>query len=309
MKHSRKIIFYFITLVTYFACNPESGNRNDGSASTSMPAEADSRQKDPAEITRMDNLIAWCIVPFDSLHRNPEERIRMLKELGFTGYAYDWRNEHLEEAAEEFRLAAENDINIEAVWLWIDANTDGPGKLSPDNEKMLSIVENSGLRTQIWIGFHPNYFGGLSEADAVKKGVEMVSYLAERAGEMGCRIALYNHGDWFGEPENQARIIQGIPEKKIGIVYNFHHAHEQIERLPEIIKAIMPYLWVVNLNGMRVDGPKILPVGSGDREKEMIDMFLAAGFTGPFGILGHIEDADVKVILKQNIEGFRKLYP
>ncbi len=38
-----------------------------------------------------DNLIAWCIVPFDSKKRKPEERAAMLEKLGFKHFAYDWR--------------------------------------------------------------------------------------------------------------------------------------------------------------------------------------------------------------------------
>ena len=42
-----------------------------------------------------ENLIAWCIVPFDSKKRGPEERAAMLQKLGFKHFAYDWRTEHI----------------------------------------------------------------------------------------------------------------------------------------------------------------------------------------------------------------------
>ena len=68
----------------------------------------------------MDNLYAWCIVPFDSKERSPEERIQMLSDLGINKYAYDWREKHLPEMADEWQLAQENDIEVMAVWMWID---------------------------------------------------------------------------------------------------------------------------------------------------------------------------------------------
>ena len=34
--------------------------------------------------------------------------------------------------------------------------------------------------------------------------------LAEEAGKIGCSLALYNHGGWFGEPENQIAIIERL---------------------------------------------------------------------------------------------------
>ena len=59
----------------------------------------------------MENLFAWCIVPYDSKNRTPEERIAMLKELGFNSYAYDWRIKNLDEMEHEWKLAEENNIN------------------------------------------------------------------------------------------------------------------------------------------------------------------------------------------------------
>lgn len=255
----------------------------------------------------MDNLFAWCIVPYDSKNRTPEERILMLKELGFKSYAYDWRLNNLDEMEHEWNLSKENNINIIAVWMWIDAELDKPGRLNMPNEKVFETLKKTGLKTQIWLGFHPNYFEDLNDNNAVQKGVEMIKYLSEKAKGIGCKVALYNHGDWFGEPENEVKIINSLPGCEIGIVYNFHHGHEQIDRFTEILKAMRPYLWAVNLNGMKKEGPKILTIGKGDYEKKMIQMLFDSGFTGPYGIIGHIETEDVKEVLQRNIDGLRAI--
>jgi hypothetical protein len=207
----------------------------------------------------MDRLLAWCIVPFDSRDRSPEERIGMLEELGFRRYAYDWRPRHLPDTARELRLARERGIEVTAVWIWIDGDADRPGQLSGDNERLLGSLAEAGVSTQIWVGINANAFEGLAEGDKVVRGVEIVRYLSERASETGSRVALYNHGDWSGEPENQIRIIEALPDHRIGLVYNFHHGHEHIERFDTLVDTMRPHLWVVNLNGMRPGGPKILP--------------------------------------------------
>jgi sugar phosphate isomerase/epimerase len=265
------------------------------------PAAADERPRVGGRPLAMDDLIAWCIVPFDSRKRTPEERIAMLERLGFERYAYDWRVEHLPDTARELRLAREHGIRVEAVWMWIEA--DRPGKLSEANERLLSILKDVGLSTQIWLGFAPSYFEGKSDEEKVSRGAEMVRYLSDRAAETGSRVALYNHGDWFGEPENEIRILQALPGREIGLVYNFHHGHEQITRFDALVKAMRPYLWVVNLNGMRPEGPKILPFGTGTHERKMLQAVLDSGFTGPFGVLGHVDDADVEEILRGNLRG------
>lgn len=307
MKNLILLTLFGIILIFGYSCQ-QRPDRQEEDTSTGTSGSMGEKGIDHSYLYDMDNLLAWCIVPFDVRQRTPEERILMLRELGFKSYAYDWREEHLATMAEEFRLARENGIDVKAVWLWIDANSDAPGQLSESNEAMLAIVKDAGLETQIWTGFNANYFEGLTGEEAVEKGAEMTGYLAERIEAMGCRLALYNHGDWFGEPANEVKIIEKLSGHSIGIIYNFHHAHDQIDRLPEIIEVMKPYLWVVNLDGMRKEGPMILPIGAGDQEAGMIDQVLASGFNGPFGILGHVEEADVALVLKDNLEGLRSLY-
>ena len=43
------------------------------------------------------NLVAWCIVPFDNQKRTPEQRAAMVAKMGLTKVAYDWRQEHVAE--------------------------------------------------------------------------------------------------------------------------------------------------------------------------------------------------------------------
>ena len=268
-----------------------------------VPSGAQARPQVQGRPLAMDDLVAWCIVPFDSRKRTPEERIAMLERLGFKRYAYDWRAEHLPDTARELRLAREHGIRVEAVWLWIEAGSDRPGKLSETNERLLAALAEAKLSTQIWVGFAPSTFEGRPDEEKVARGVEMVRYLSARAAETRSRVALYNHGDWFGEPENQIRVIQALPGREIGLVYNFHHGHQQIDRFDALVKTMRPYLWVVNLNGMRPEGPKILPFGTGTRERKMLQAVLDSGFTGPFGVLGHVDDADVEEILRGNLRG------
>lgn len=271
--------------------------------SLSLQAQIKSAQ----QLFDQENLVAWCIVPFDSKNRSPEERIEMLKRLSFSQYAYDWRHQHLDSFANEIRLAEDNHVNIVAVWLWIDKNADKPGQLSEDNERMLDILEKSGLKTALWVGFNHNYFEQTDDADKVSAGAEMIKYLRVRTGKFVTTVGLYNHGDWFGNPLNQLKIVNRLQDPNVGIVYNFHHAHAQIDDFSSIVAAIKPYLLTVNLNGMRRSGPQILPIGSGDEENKMLQTLTAAGYNGPIGILGHIETEDVEVVLKRNLDGLKKL--
>ncbi len=257
------------------------------------------------QIIDIENIYAWCIVPYDSLKRSAKERISMLKELGIKKYAYDWREEDLPDMATELRLAKQSNIDVVAVWMWIDDTWDAVGRLNSSNEMVFNVIEEVDYKGQIWVSFNANFFENLPDTLAVKKGAEMITYLSDRAKSLDCKVALYNHGDWFGEPANQIRIIKELPDKDLGIVYNFHHAHKQIEAFPEMVDTMLPYLWNVNLNGLRKEGPKILTIGEGDYEMGMIQLLKEKGYAGDFGILGHVEDADVELILRANLNGLK----
>jgi hypothetical protein len=252
-----------------------------------------------------DNLVAWCIVPFDSMNRSPEERATMLNELGITQFAYDWRIQHLPTFAEEIDILRKHHIKLKAVWFSVEGGT---GKiLNESNEFILKTIKDKKAETELWLSFSADFFKDLSDDEKIKKGVESVTYIEKRAKEAGCKLCLYNHGDWFGEPENQIKIIKGTGSKNIGIVYNFHHGHEQLDRYSSLLKMMMPYLSTVNINGMRKEGPKIISLGGGDLELGMLQELKKSGFSGSIGILGHTENEDIRKPLERNLNGLKSL--
>ena len=255
----------------------------------------------------INNTYPWCIVAYDSLERSPVDRIQMLTDLGFKKYAYDWREKHLDDTYTELNLAAQNDIEIISVWLWLNAKRDRPDQLSSANQRIFKIVERLNLKTTFWVSLSENFFEDQDQEQSVKVATEMVEFITRKAHKINCKVALYNHRGWFGNPYNQLEIINALPDLKLSLVYNFHHAHNSIKDFPNIVRAIQPYLSAVNLNGMKLEGEKILTIGKGDYEKEMINELMKSGFSGPWGIMGHVDDADVRNVLEQNLEGLKKL--
>lgn len=256
-------------------------------------------------IFNRENLVAWCVVPFDSVERTPEERADMLKELGFTQFAYDWRLKHVPTFPDEIKALKERGIKLSALWIWIDTDT---GKIFDDaTEQLLSIIEQNNIKTDFWVGFSNKHFEGLTDDAKLEKAVASVSYIQDRAKQLGCTISLYNHGDWFGEPLNQVHIIEKMGANDVGIVYNFHHAHLQVREFPQLLEKMLPYLRTVNLNGMKVDGPKILTIGQGDEEREMLKTLQQSGYGGSLGIICHIETEDAKVVLQRNLDGLKSI--
>jgi sugar phosphate isomerase/epimerase len=143
----------------------------------------------------------------------------------------------------------------------------------------------------------------------------LIRPVAREAGAIGCKVALYNHGGWFGEPENQIAIIERLRRDgvtNVGMVYNLHHGHEHLARFPELLGKMKPYLLALNLNGMNEGGEKpgekILPLGRGALDLRLLKTIRDSGWTGPVGILNHT-DEDAEGRLLDNLAGLDWLLP
>ena len=251
------------------------------------------------------NLVAWCIVPFDRVERGPQERAEMLQDLGITKFAYDWRTEHLPSFEEELQALEEHDVELQGIWFWIEQ--DSIGYLGKDNEALWAKMKENNVQTECWFSFSPQFYEGLSDEEKASHTIAFIRDFRERAKEIGCTIGMYNHGDWFGKPENQLMIIDSLGDDHLGMVYNFHHAHHEIDQFPELLQKMKPHLLAINLNGMVKDGEKILILGEGEEELSMLQTIKDSGYQGPIGIIGHQEEEDVKEVLSQNLAGLAEL--
>ncbi len=257
-----------------------------------------------------DNLIAWCIVPFDAKQRGPAERAAMLKKLGFRHFAYDWRAKDIPTFDAEVEALAKEGVALDAFWL-------APGVLNRESRLILDVLKRHGVKAELWVLLDQGAgrAEGAEQEKRVEASVSSLRPLAEEAAKVGCSLALYNHGGWFGEPENQVAIIdrlkaQGI--SNVGMVYNLHHGHEHTARLAEVLKLAMPHLRAVNLNGMD-PGPnpgsrKILPLGQGALDLGLMKTIVESGYKGRIGILGHTND-DAEARLLDNLDGLDWLVP
>lgn len=195
-------------------------------------------------------------------------------------------------------------MKLHAFWL-----ISGPDPANEPNAKtVLDFLARRSLGTEIWYMFDPpRGFDRLPQQKKVELTAGAVRYIAEAAQKFRSKVGLYNHGGWYGEPENQIAVINSLGLKNVGIVYNFHHAHHQIEQFPRLFALMEPHLLAVNLNGMRQGGPKILPLGEGDHELAMMRVIQESAYRGPIGILHHRPELDAEQGLKQNLDGMKEL--
>ncbi|MGN6137190.1 MAG: sugar phosphate isomerase/epimerase family protein, partial [Aureliella sp.] len=252
-----------------------------------------------ADPFRRENLVAWCIVPFDSAKRTPAERAEMLDRLGICRLAYDYRAEHIPTFDDELEQLDKHHIELTAWWF--------PTTLNDEARHILSVLKKHGFQTQLWVtgGGGPTA-SPEEQRQRVQAEADRIRPIAQAAAEQGCTVALYNHGNWFGEPENQLAVIEQLQLKNVGIVYNLHHGHGHVERLGELLQKMMPHLMAINLNGMipggDAQGQKIVPLGAGSLDLQLLKTIRDSGFQGPIGILNHT-DHDAEARLLDNLDG------
>lgn len=255
-------------------------------ANTSCWAQSDNFER--------EQLIAWCIVPFDALERTPAQRAQMLEELGLRRVAYDWREKHVAEFETEILQYQQHGLEYFAFW--------------GEHEEAFQLFEKHDLHPQIW-KMLPQPAGD-SDEQRLAAAVQQILPLVKRTQSMGCKLGIYNHGGWSGNPKNMVAICEALHQehqaKHVGIVYNLHHGHEHISDFKTHLAAMQPFLHCLNLNGMTADGEeqgkKILPLGAGEMDLQLVKQILKSGYEGPIGILGHTQD-DVELRLRDNLTG------
>jgi sugar phosphate isomerase/epimerase len=248
----------------------------------------------PGGLFARENLVAWCIVPFDAKQRNPQQRAEMLRRLGISKLAYDWRDQHVPSFEEEILQTKKNGIELVAFWGM--------------HGDFVKLVRKYQIKPQFWVMMDvPN---AASNEEKIVKAAQNLLPAVKQARELGCKLAIYNHGGWNGEPDNMVAVVRWLREKQdadhVGIVYNLHHGHGHLTDFPAALAKMKPYLFCLNLNGMVVNGDSrgmlILPLGQGDLDLQLLKTIVASGYRGPIGILNHT-DEDAEARLQDNLDG------
>ena len=260
--------------------------------------DCSARAADPPNAANFhrDRLVAWCIVPFDAKQRGPAERAEMVKRIGMTRVAYDWRESHVATFEEEILQYKKHGIEYFAFWSWHPA--------------MEPLIQKHGIQPQIWLMFAAPPEGPHEER--VKAAATALLPMVEKTARLKLKLGLYNHGGWSGEPRNMVDVCKYLKEHHqadhVGVVYNLHHAHDHIQDFSTQLELLKPWLLCLNLNGMNDNAqPKILPIGSGQHDQPLLRTILSSGYDGPIGIIDHREQLDAEESLLQNLNGLQSV--
>lgn len=132
---------------------------------------------------------------------------------------------------------------------------------------------------------------------------ERIKRIAEVGRKYGCKVALYLHNGWFGQPDNALAIIERLSElgvADIGMVYNFHHArdhdHDDTKDFPALWGRIKAHVVAVTVTGLLFEGKFCYP-SQGDAEVEMMRVIQQSGWHGQVGLTAEM-GPDAEVVLR-----------
>src|SRR5207249_4004296 len=116
------------------------------------------------------------------------------ERLGFNLFAYDYRAEHISSFDAEMEALKRHHITLLAWWF--------PTTLNDEARLILDVLKRHQLRVQLWVTGGGEPAGSANAQTArVEAEAERIGRIAQAAAKIGCTVALYNHGGWFGEPE------------------------------------------------------------------------------------------------------------
>ena len=121
------------------------------------------------------NLVAWCIVPYDTTKRTPALRAQMLNKLGITKFAYDWREEHIASAGDEMDTVKQHHIKLQAFWMPYGPNP----SFNKHYDDIMEQLEKHAIKTQLWWSY-----GSSDEGLKNKSQDEKIKYVGDMVKTM-----------------------------------------------------------------------------------------------------------------------------
>ncbi len=194
--------------------------------------------------------------------------------------------------------------------------TELPGDLT-------KVVDNlAGTGSTLWLGINKVAFPA-----GVKAGPEygdtivlpQLKQLLAYAKPKGVKVSLYPHtGFWAAQFEVCLRVANKVDDPNLGVTFNLCHwlkvEGSERDSLP-LIKEALPRLNFITINGadtgdtQKLGWDKLIqPLGRGSYDVgAFVAKTRAAGYRGPFGFQGFGIKMDSKELLKETMEGWRKI--
>lgn len=254
-------------------------------------------------------LFAWCIASHDAAQRTPDQRARMLRELGITRLA--WGN-RMAMASMLPHYEAEMDAlqahGIEMIGRFLNSTFD-----EKEMTLILGAIAARRSTPQLWVSEAAVPREITTHEQRLEHEVNRLRPFAKLAADYGLKLGLYNHKGWFGTPDNLVLIVKALAAEglgNVGLALCMHWAHGWLDEFETVFDRVQPHLLALSLSGMTrgadAHGPSIIPVGAGQEDLRIIRHIERSGWQGLAGVINHT-NADARLRLLDHVEGLDAL--
>jgi sugar phosphate isomerase/epimerase len=205
--------------------------------------------------------------------------VALLTRLGFVGIGYTLNHRQLPTLLE---LLDKADLELSAVYTTPRLED----KLDP--ELAGSIRRMKGRATRIELAITSRRFKP-SAVEGDELGVELLRRVSDLAADTGPVVSVYPHrGFWTERVDDGLRLAKKVDRKNVGTHFNLVHWKwvPSKKSLPDLLKAALPHLFSVTINGL--NGDRIVALDEGDYDIEgFIKLLEEVGYRGPVGLQGY----------------------
>lgn len=237
----------------------------------------------------------------DDHHQTVESQLRLVKELGFAGWACS-----LQDMREPLKIADELGLKIFAVYAGLDL--DKPE--NPYDPKLPDAIRAlKGRGTAVWLFV----LGKKPSGEADDGAVEGIRRIADLAAESELEVSLYPHnGFYVASTRDAIRLVEKVKRRNVKLTFNLCHwlKVDGGRDLDGILRDARPHLSIISINGANRQGENwddfIKPLGDGDFDVAgLLGKLRRVGFAGPVGLQGYGVKGDVRVHLARAMKSWR----
>lgn len=230
-----------------------------------------------------------------------EEQAKLLAELGYAGIGYTGCDQIPE------MLQALDKYNLRMFSIYVGANVGEQGP-SYDPGLPAAIQALKGRDTLIWLTVQ----GQRDDQD--QQAVKVVQDVADLAQAAGLRVALYPHvGFYVSSTDGALRLVLKADRKNLGVSFNLCHTLQlgQEARIPEILQAARPHLFVVSINGAEHEGGWDRLIQTLDRGAydnfALLSLLQKLEYHGPVGLQCYNVPGDIRENLTRSMSAWKQL--
>jgi sugar phosphate isomerase/epimerase len=238
-------------------------------------------------------------------------QLDLVKEIGFAGLA--WRTDTIERVRAVLAGSEERGLKLFVIYASLELK-DGRMVYDPRLREIIALCRGSGA--MIWPNITSKQFKP-SDPAGDDIAVAGLRELADLCASNGLRLALYPHVNlWLHRVEDALRVVKKVERKNVGLTFNLCHAlmDGAENRIPELITAAAPHLWVVTINGAdrgagkNESGRLIQPLNQGTYDVSLVLRQLkVVGYTGPVGLQCYNIKGDPRILLAGSMAAWRSM--